>query len=248
MKVVFLGTNGWYTTPTGNTPCILVNSKEYYVIFDAGNGIYKIDEHIDTDKPIYLFLSHFHHDHISGLHILSKFTFKQGINIFSRKGGKNILNSFINHPFTPPIKDLPLKVSLFELPDESDKIPFKIEYFEMKHGDPVFGYRLYLDGKIISYSGDTAINENSLPLAKDADLLIHESSYLPETVNETNWGHTYPNQAATLAKKANAKKLALVHFDANIYRTFKQRQKAAKVAKKIFKNSFAAKDDIILEL
>ena len=30
MKIIFLGTNGWYTSPTGNTPCILI---DYYCLF-----------------------------------------------------------------------------------------------------------------------------------------------------------------------------------------------------------------------
>ena len=43
MKVLFLGTNGWYDTKTGNTTCILIETKKEYIILDAGNGFYKID-------------------------------------------------------------------------------------------------------------------------------------------------------------------------------------------------------------
>ncbi len=41
--VIFLGTNGWYDTNIGNTICILVETKKEYLILDAGNGFYKID-------------------------------------------------------------------------------------------------------------------------------------------------------------------------------------------------------------
>src|SRR3989339_1249834 len=100
MKIIFLGTNGWYTTPTGDTPCILIDSKDHYVIFDAGNGIYKIDQYIKEDKPISLFLSHFHIDHISGLHIFNKFKFKQGIDIYFAKGRRKDFETFVNPPYT----------------------------------------------------------------------------------------------------------------------------------------------------
>jgi ribonuclease BN (tRNA processing enzyme) len=43
MNVIFLGTNGWYDTLTGNTCSVLVQSDEYDVIFDAGNGFAKAD-------------------------------------------------------------------------------------------------------------------------------------------------------------------------------------------------------------
>ena len=86
MKVIFLGTNGWYDTDTGNTICTLINSEKYHIILDAGNGIYKADRYIHDDLPVYLFLSHFHLDHIEGLHVLNKFRFSQGLRIFGQKG------------------------------------------------------------------------------------------------------------------------------------------------------------------
>jgi len=61
VKIFFLGTNGWFNTETGVTPCILIDSKEAYIVLDAGGGIYKLNQHItDTKKPIYLFISHLH--------------------------------------------------------------------------------------------------------------------------------------------------------------------------------------------
>jgi len=75
MEIIFLGTNGWYDTKTGNTTCTLIETEDYFIILDAGNGLYKIDQYITSTskRPIYLFLSHFHLDHIVGLHIMSKF-------------------------------------------------------------------------------------------------------------------------------------------------------------------------------
>lgn len=88
MKINFLGTNGWYSSPTGDTPCILIDSKNYYIVLDAGNGIYKLDNFIKEDKPILLLISHFHLDHTSGLHTLVKFNCKQGIDIYVAEGRK----------------------------------------------------------------------------------------------------------------------------------------------------------------
>jgi len=49
MQVIFLGTNGWYDSPTGNTICTLINSDKYHIILDAGNGLYKADRYIKDD-------------------------------------------------------------------------------------------------------------------------------------------------------------------------------------------------------
>ena len=51
--------------------------KSYDIIFDAGNGIAKADRYISQEKPVLLFLSHFHIDHIAGLHTLVKFRLKK---------------------------------------------------------------------------------------------------------------------------------------------------------------------------
>ena len=48
MKVTFLGTNGWYASDTGNTVSILIETENFYIILDAGDGIYKIDTYINV--------------------------------------------------------------------------------------------------------------------------------------------------------------------------------------------------------
>ncbi len=46
MNVVFLGTNGWYDTDTGNTICTLIATPEAVVVLDAGYGLAKLDREI----------------------------------------------------------------------------------------------------------------------------------------------------------------------------------------------------------
>ena len=102
MKVVFLGTNGWYDTDTGSTVSILVESRDNYIILDAGFGIYKLIKQLKDDKPISLLLSHLHLDHIIGLHTLPIFNLPQGIDIYLPKRFEYELRKFLRRPFTTP--------------------------------------------------------------------------------------------------------------------------------------------------
>lgn len=247
MKIVFLGTNGWYSTETGNTPCVLVDTNHYYILFDAGDGIYKLDNYITTNKPIYLFLSHFHLEHINGLHILNKFKFKQTVHIYGQKGAEKILNHLIQHPFTMPISGLPFNIDINELSEGTHKIPFPVTCKLLLHVDPCYGYRAELDGKIIAYCTDTGICENSLELARNADVLIHECAYKSGQYSK-KWPHANPQEAAELAKKANVKRLALFHFDAEVYKSIGERKQAEKDARTIFKNTVAAIDGMELNI
>jgi ribonuclease BN (tRNA processing enzyme) len=249
MKIIFLGTNGWYGTETGATPCIFIDSKEAYIILDAGNGIYKLDRYItDTKKPIYLFISHLHLDHIFGLHIFPKFSFPQGINIFVPQGMLAPLRSLICHPFAMPPEKFLTKTEILELSEGKQTFPFGLECFKMSHSSLNFGYRFTLEKKIISYTGDTGICENSIPLAKNADILIHECSNEPGYISKSGWGHVNPEEVAHVAIKAHVHQLLLTHFSSDRYPSIKTRKEAEKVAQSIFPNSKAMTDDEMIEL
>ncbi len=254
MKVIFLGTNGWYSTTTGDTPCILIDSKDHYVILDAGNGIYKLDGYIKENKPISMFISHFHIDHVSGLHTLNKFNFKQGIDVYVGNGRKKDFETLVNPPFTigykpkkENVSNLKTEIRLHELSENGQNIPFKAFAIKQHHAYIDHGFRFELEGKIIAYTGDCGFTDSTLKLAKNADLLICECAN-KKTPEPDLWGHFDPTQAATLAKKAKVKKLILTHFGAHLYTTLKDRKWAEKETKKIFPQTISAFDGMEFEL
>lgn len=255
MKIYFLGTNGWYTSPTGDTPCILIDSKDQYIVFDAGNAIYKIDKYIKEDKPVSLFLSHFHIDHISGLHMLVKFKFKQGIDVYFAKGRKKDFNLFVNPPYTIGITNdkkniykMKSEIRLHELEEGESNIGFPVVMKKLYHGFENHGFKVTLEGKSIVYSGDTKIVPSGLLLSKNADLLIHECSNITPAPEPDLWGHTDPIQTARFAKDANVKKLVMTHFSPVAYDTLEKRKEAEKIARKIFPKTITATDDLVFEI
>lgn len=214
MKIYFLGTNGWYSSPTGDTPCVFIDSKDSYVIFDAGNGIYKIDRYIKEDKPIALFLTHFHIDHISGLHVLNKFNFKQGIDIYFAWGRKQDFETFVNPPYTVGITknkknilNLQTEIRLHELEEGENDIGFPVMMKKLFHGYDNHGFRVTLEGKSIVYSGDTKIVPNGLLLARDADMLIHECSNMVSPPEPNFWVIPIQRRQPSLQKKQTLKNL-----------------------------------------
>jgi len=251
IKIIFLGTNGWYDTATGNTICVLIDAPEAYIVLDAGNGIYKLDRYIKENKPIYLFLSHFHLDHIIGLHILAKFKFKQGIDIYVQPGTKEFIRNFINRPLTAPIRILPTKVRISEFPcwvnRHTKNFGVAVKALPLRHVERCFGFRFDFNGKVISYCPDTGVCENAVKLSKGADLLIAECAFKTGQKSD-KWPHLNPTTAAEIAKKAVAKKLALVHFDAEVYKTLAERKQAGKQARKIFRRTIASEDGMIMTI
>ena len=247
MRVIFLGTNGWYDTQTGNTLSILIETESQYIVLDAGNGIYKLDRYINDSKPIYLFLSHFHLDHIIGLHALDKFEFIQGLKIFGGSGTRNILGTIINSPFTIPLHQLNYRTEVYELPEDQRVLPFEVTALLLKHSSGCLGFRFELEDRVLSYCADTGYCDNAVRLARDADLLITECA-LKTGQSDESWPHLNPQVAAKIACEGNAKRLALVHFDAGIYTTLEERKQAEEEARGIFSNTFATVDDMEIEI
>jgi ribonuclease Z len=66
-------------------------------------------------------------------------------------------------------------------------------------------------GLKVVYSGDTKPCENLVELARDADLLIHDATFLEEDEDVQKY-HSSVKDAAKIAKKANVKKLILTHI------------------------------------
>jgi ribonuclease BN (tRNA processing enzyme) len=246
MKIIFLGTNGWYDTGTGNTICTLVDTKDNYIILDAGNGIHKADRYIKEDKPVRLFLSHFHLDHIIGLHILLKFKFKS-LSIYGQPGTSKIVPEFIGDLFSVPLNKLPYKTEVIDLNEGWHNEPFRLRCSKLKHVSPCFGYRLEIENKVISYCADTGYCKEAIELSRGADLLISECAFASGQENP-EWPHLNPELAAKIAKEAGAKKLALTHFDSLVYLNLRQRRASERIAKRTFKNSLAAYDGTEIKL
>lgn len=247
MKVTFLGTNGWYDTLTGNTCSVVVRSDEYNIIFDAGNGFSKLERYIDQETPTYLFISHYHIDHIVGLHTLVKYRFRQPLQICGQVGISSALHSFVKEPFTVPFEHLPFPVSFIELPEGRHNIGFPVECRMLVHPIPCFGYALTLGNKKITYCIDTGFCRNAVVLAENADLLICECGLKPGE-ESPEWPHLNPEHAIRIAKEARAKRLALTHFAAHTYTTLEERFEIQRTYGEDFPGLLTATDDLTIEV
>ncbi|KHD45121.1 ribonuclease Z [Streptococcus hongkongensis] len=96
-------------------------------------------------------------------------------------------------------------------------------------------------GKIITIIGDTRKTPAAERLGKDADILVHESTYgKGDEKIARNHGHSTNMQAAQVAKNAGAKRLLLNHVSARfLYRDCRQMEKDAAT---IFENVKIVKD------
>jgi len=95
-------------------------------------------------------------------------------------------------------------------------------------------------GRKVGIIMDTRLNANLAKIAKDVDFLICESTYIDEDAElARDHYHMTVKQTATVAKKAKAKKLALMHTSQKY--ALREKELLAE-AKKIFKNTILPSD------
>jgi len=99
-------------------------------------------------------------------------------------------------------------------------------------------------GLKVVYSGDTKPCKNMVKLAKDADLLIHDGTFLEEDEGKA---HADVKQAAEIAKEAGVKQLVLTHLSRR-YATREDLEEILAAARKIFPNTKVAYDFMTVKI
>lgn len=104
-------------------------------------------------------------------------------------------------------------------------------------------------GRVLAILGDTVKHPNSVKLAENADVVVHEGTFSHEELDlAKQYNHSTVTQAAEVAREAKAKKLLLTHFSSRyLYKDILQLEKEAQ---RIFPYSKVMKDlqEVIIPL
>lgn len=100
-------------------------------------------------------------------------------------------------------------------------------------------------GRKVGYSGDTRPSAGLARFFHDCDLLIFDSTFLDrDRAKAIERRHSTSREAASLAKRASVKRLALTHFSAR----YRNVSRLLKEAREIFPETIAAKDGLRIEV
>ena len=210
----------------GATSSFLLQAGEETILFDAGTGILKSTALLENVAEPHLLISHMHMDHIMGLAFWRPlFTKGKQVHIISEKRNgmttKEQISRFLQAPYWP------VGVELFqgvkEYRDITEGEVFSIGGVTVKtmrshHPDESTMYRVEWDGKAVVYALDfehsEAASAKLAVFAKDADILIYDSTYSPESYpRKKGWGHSTWEEGLKLKEAAGVKTLLLAHHE-----------------------------------
>lgn len=218
VNVKFIGTGTIAPDPARSCACIFLETPKEKILIDIGCGTLRrlAQEKIDIHLVNYIFITHFHPDHIGDL-IPFLFALRNTRTEKSQErlqvwGPKGLL-SFIRAMETGYgrwIQDSSMNVKFNELGRRLLDFPgFRVLWNKVIHKSESVAYRFEIGDSAISFSGDSGYCQELIRISKDADIAILECSHPDEHAVE---GHLSPSLSAKIAHEAQAKKMVLTHF------------------------------------
>lgn len=253
MKVIPLGTNGFFSTFNRQTACYAIPFDKTLVILDAGSGLFRLGESeggklLAGVTQIHLFLSHYHLDHTFGFYAAFKLLEGKKVTVFA-PDKRQVFSEFIQLGHFPINYSQKHKNFIWEvLKEGSQKISFyQISVREQNHrGEVSLGFRFKFKERDLAYITDTEISKDGIEFIRGTDLLLHEHGLSGREIlgkrleDQIINGHVTTIGAARVAKEANVGKLVLIHHnpfaDNNIL------EKQLKIARSISPDTILAKD------
>lgn len=273
MRLKFWGVRGSTPTPErrnsrygGNTPCLEVRlDNGTIIVLDCGSGLRALGRSLNREfgaEPIvaYVFLSHFHWDHIQGIPFFLPLYKKGNAFFFHSVSGKaRELKGAVEGQMVTPY--FPVDMSIMGAVRHFYDVGTKavdvngaiLSTARLNHPQGCVGYRVEADGGTLTYATDTEPgskihDRNVRKLARDADVFIYDCQYtLQQLKNEKKgWGHSSWTEGVKIAQECAVGQMVLFHHDPDSDDDCVDR--LVTQAREQFSNSIGAAEGLVLEI
>lgn len=228
VRMTVLGCSGSVTGPGVAASGYLVTAPNTPpIVLDFGGGVLgELQRYADPREAVVL-LSHLHADHcldIPGLLVWRRYGPGAGTSVSAGTGGRGLL-------YGPPGTGYRIGAASAEIPGEIDDISDTIDLHtwvpgaetvigevtvraeRVLHPPDSYGMRLsFAGGGELAYSGDTAMCQEVVDLARGADLFLCEASWTHAPANHPPGLHLSGTEAGRIAAEAGVGHLLLTHL------------------------------------
>jgi ribonuclease BN (tRNA processing enzyme) len=216
VRLTVIGCSGSIPGPDSPASCYLFEEQGFRLVLDLGSGaLGPLQRHAPLTGIDAICLSHLHADHCLDLCPLWV------AQIYAPDGPRPRIP--VSGPDGTPQRlaraygftEAPGMNGAFEFgtlqPGTRQIGPFDITLARMNHPVETYGFRVMAGGRAIAYSADTGPSDALVSLARNADLLLCEASFLDGPGLPENL-HMSARQAAEHAARAGVGQLMLTHL------------------------------------
>jgi phosphoribosyl 1,2-cyclic phosphodiesterase len=240
MRVKLWGVRGSTPTPErrnarygGNTTCLEVRlDNGTLIILDCGSGLRSLGKSLLREfgeHPIrgFIFLTHFHWDHIQGIPFFAPLYRSSDHFLFhavrrNEDELKRVIEGQMINPYFPvDMTVLASARNFYDLDYSAIEIQGAvIRSAPLNHPQECVAYRIEADGGAFVLATDTEpgspVHDRALQeLTEGADVLVYDAQYTPEQLQgeRKGWGHSSWLEGTRIAKQCGVQHLILTHHD-----------------------------------
>ena len=214
MRLTIIGCSGSFPGPESPASSYLLEAEGFRLLLDLGSGALGVlQRHADLYGIDAVALSHLHADHcldMCGYWVARRYAPdgpQPAIPVYGPEGAAERLSRAAD-----PGADLTSAFSFQTLTPGLHRIgPFQVTTARMNHPVETYGFRFEHGGRVLAYSADTGPSETLVELARGADLLLCEATFL-DGPDLPPGLHLTGRQAGEHAARAGARHLVLTHI------------------------------------
>ncbi|SIN36326.1 Ribonuclease BN, tRNA processing enzyme [Micromonospora cremea] len=214
MRLTVLGGCGVW--PEAGQACsgYLVEHDDFRLLVDVGYATMpRLLEHVRADQVDAVFVSHGHPDHCADLNpLLRARTLRDDrpppLPVYALPGALDAVLALDR----PGMLDAAYVLHEFTAGSDLTIGPFRAQTRLLSHWVPNAGVRLAAGGQVIAYTGDSGPSSDVVDLARGADLLVAEATYLDEVPEDSKGFQSSARDAGQQAAAAGARRLLLTHL------------------------------------
>lgn len=215
MKLTVVGCSGSFPGPESPASSYLVEADDFRLVVDLGNGaLGHLQRYTDIYAVDAVIVSHLHADHFLDLcsYYVARRFHPEGrlsrVPVYGPRGTARRLARAYDLPEVPGMSE---EFDIRTYAAGTFGIgPFRVTAARMAHPVETYGLRLEHAGHTIVYSGDTGPTDTLVDLARGADLLVAEASFIDGEDNPPDL-HMTGREAGEHATRAGVGRLLVTH-------------------------------------
>jgi ribonuclease BN (tRNA processing enzyme) len=230
VRLTVIGCSGSFPGPDSPASCYLVEAEGFQLLLDFGSGaLGGLQRHSGLDQVDAVCISHLHSDHCVDLggYSVARTIRPEGpmppipvygpdktalrlawvLDAEPASGAEPVTGH--DRRFTDAFSFVTITPGIMEIG------PLRVTTALMNHPVPTFGFRVEHAGRSLAYSADTGETDALVQLARGADVLLCEASFLDPAAGSPALPqnlHLTARQAAGHAQRAGAGQLVLTHL------------------------------------